>query len=182
MKTKFIFAALLLAATMVACNDSNSSDDDAAEFVAGDVIIGIKPEVAISEVFAAMNNKEIFIDQMSGFYYYSTFPSDSLEYIKNNLKDKSYLNKNGFTGGSAFISPENRITVTQFYFEMNKANQEDWLDTMEALKLESLENDTRNILVKVSPGTEKVWMKFFRSQPYVKWVELNEYADIEPLN
>lgn len=176
--------AILLVLTLfvVACNDDNSPVDD-RPFVAGDVIIGIKSTTSISSVFDLMNGKGVVIDQMSGFFNYSTLPTDSLDYIINELRDKIYLNKRGFDGGSAFIHAiENRIVVTEFFFEMDLDAQQDWLTTMGLLELNDLGNDTKNVVIKVAPGTERDWIRLFKADPNVTWAELNYIGGFEPLN
>ena len=126
--------------------------------------------------------KKVTIDQMSGFFNYSALPNDSLDYIINILKDKIYLNKRGFNGGSAFIHAiENRIAVTQFLFEMNIEAQQDWLTTMNVLKLNDPENGSKNLVIKVAPGTEKRWMQLFKLHRSVAWVELNYIGESRSL-
>src|SRR5689334_17603741 len=104
MRLKTFLPAAVLTFLMIACHD----DEDVApvvepEFVPGQVIIGIKSTIPISSVFDLMNENELPIDQMSGFFNYSSFSGDSLSYVINGLKDKVYLNKRGFAGGSAFV-------------------------------------------------------------------------------
>ena len=183
MRLKAILQTTILTLFIIGCNDEDNLPIDDREFVPGDVIIGIKSTTSINSVFDLMNEREVTIDQMSGFFNYSTLPNDSLDYIINELKDKIYLNKRGFSGGSAFIHAiENRIIVTEFFFEMNMEAQQDWLTTMNILKLNDLGNDTKNLLIKVTPGTEKYWMQLFKIHPYVTWVELNHIGGFEPFD
>lgn len=181
MKLKTILPTFLFALLMFACSEDDSTPLDDREFVAGDVVIGIKSTTSISSVFDLMNEQDVTIDQMSGFYYYSTLSSDNLDYVISVLKDKPYLNKRGFKGGSAYVSAvDNKIVVTQQLFEMDLEAQQDWLETIELLELQNLGNDTKNLLIKVTPGTEKQWMKFFKSVSEVTWVELNYIGGFEP--
>jgi hypothetical protein len=183
MRPKTILQATILTLFIVACHDEGNLPFDDLEFVPGDISIGIKSTTPINSVFDLMNENEVMIDQMSGFFNYSTLPNDSLDYINNELKDKIYLNKRGFSGGSAFISAvDHRIIVTEFFFEMDMEAQQDWLTTMNKLKLNDLGNDTKNLLIKVTPGTEKYWMQLFKKHPYVTWVELNYMGGFEPLD
>ncbi len=180
MKQKAILLVLTL--FVIACNDDNSPVDD-RPFVPGDVIIGIKSTTSIGSAFDLMNEKGVIIDQMSGFFNYSTLPTDSLDYIINELRDKIYLNKRGFDGGSAFIHAiENRIVVTEFLFEMDLDAQQDWLATMDLLKLNDLGNDTKNVVIKVAPGTERDWIRLFKADLNVTWAELNYIGGFEPLD
>jgi hypothetical protein len=183
MRLKTILQTAILALVIIACNDEDNSPADVREFVPGDLIIGIKSTASISSVFDLMNEKGVTIDQMSGFFNYSTLPNDSLDYINNVLKDKVYLNKRGFSGGSGFISAvDNRLIVTELFFEMDIAAQQDWLATMDLLKLNDLGNDTKNLVIKVVPGTEEEWTQTFKAHPIVTWVELNYIGGFEPMD
>lgn len=183
MKLKAVLQGTILSLLVVGCNDEENLLSNDQDFVPGDLIIGIKSTTSINSVFDLMNEKGVTIDEMSGFFNYSTLPNDSLDYINNELKDKVYLNKRGFNGGSAFISAiENRIIVTEFFFEMNTAAQQDWLTTMNVLKLNNLGNDTKNLVIKVTPGTEEYWIKIFKAHPDVTWVELNYIGAFEPFD
>ncbi len=136
--------------------------------------------MTIERVFEFVNEQDLSIDQMFGYFNFSNLPNDSLNYVTDNLKDKPYLNKRGFTGGSAFISKtDNRITATEFLFEMNTTAQSDWLNTIETLELEDLGNDTQNLTILVAEGTENFWATEFATYPEVQWTELNWIANIE---
>jgi hypothetical protein len=170
-----VFALLAL----VSCDSDDSPEQAKRQFVPGDVSIGIKATTPIASVFDLMNDNDVFIDQMSGFFYYSALPTDSLDYVINQLKSKTYFNKRGFAGGSAYVHAlDNRITVVQSFFEMDADAQQDWLTTIDELQLKDLGNDTRNLLIKVTPGTENFWMNTFKNHPEVTWVDLNWYGDI----
>lgn len=178
---KGILCILLNLLFLCSCKDElNNIHSDENEFEAGKVILGINKDVSIDRVFKIINREGLSIDQMSGFFNYSTLPNDSLDYVINYLKDKSYLTRRGFTGGSAFISrTEKSITVTEFLFNMDQDAQADWLKSIITLKLEDLGNDTQSVAVIVEDGTEKFWASEFNNIPEVKWAELNWFANIE---
>jgi hypothetical protein len=183
MKLKSTFLILILASIFSACEDGVGPAADKRDFVRGDVIIGIKTDVSINAVFDLMNERDVTIDQMSGFFYYSTLSNDSLDYVIHTLQNKAYCNRGGFKGGSAYVHAlDNRIVVTQIFFDMDLDAQQDWVSTIDKLKLHDLGNDTRNLVIEVNPGTEKFWMKKFKEHPYVKWAELNYIGGFEPLN
>lgn len=182
MKLKTLTQALLLSLLAMACEDDDVTKATEREFVPGDLVVGIKPDVPINEVFDLFNDNELAIDQMSGFFHYSTLANDSLNFVIQELKPKGYLNKRGFNGGSAFISvTEDRITVTEFFFEMDPDSQQDWLVTEDKLNLQALGNDTRNVLIKVPVGTEQYWMGFLLEENSVTWVELNIVGGHSPM-
>lgn len=174
MKVIRLLLISLLTLFFMSCEEKDINDEDEMEFVAGEVLIGIKPEISIDQVFDWLNSVDVFIDQMSGFHYYSDLTNDSLAYVINQLKPKPYLSRGGFEGGSASISTtDNRIIVKEKYFEMGMDAQQDWLATEELLKLHDLKLETKYLLVKVEPGTEKRWMRILKHHPYVSWVDLN---------
>lgn len=183
MKGHYAIFILLLSLLTITCDDNDDQELDERDFVPGDIAIGIKSTTPISTVFDLMNEKGVFIEQMSGFFNYSTLPNDSLNYIISILKSKSYTDRWGGDGGSAFISAvDNRIIVTEFFFNMVPDAQQDWLLTMDLLLLKDLGNDTKNLLINVTPGTERYWMNVFKKHPYVTWVELNYIGGFEPLD
>ena len=77
--------------------------EDAYPFVAGDLLVGIRAGVPIGQVFQLANAKSFALGEMSGFYYTSSLPKDSLAYVLKVLSSKPYLNQRGFTG-SAYIN------------------------------------------------------------------------------
>jgi hypothetical protein len=176
-----IYIIPALFALVFSCSEDESPQTKEKRFVAGDVLVGIRAEVSIDQVFDLMNEKGVTIDMMSGFFTYSLLPNDSLDYINNQLATKSYLNQRGWNSQVGSIV-EDRIRLTTFFFEMDLPAQTDWLETMEKSQLKDLEAETKSVLVKVTPGTEFEWIEFFKSHPYVTWTELNEYADIVTLN
>jgi hypothetical protein len=167
---------LTLTALLTSCQQDEVKVEE-REFVHGDVIVGVRSNIAIDKVFELMNENQLTIDQMSGFFSYSLFPNDSLTFINKQLVSKTYLNKRGWSNQVGNIA-DNRILLTTFFFEMDKTSQIDWLETIQKCKLVDLQGDTKNLLVKVVPGTEKKWLAFFKSHPYIKWAELNEYIQI----
>lgn len=182
MRNRLIFQIIFVSSFILGCDEKVNENLDQRDFVPGDIAIGIKSTIAIDLVFDLMNEKEVLIEQMSGFFNYSTLPSDSLEYIKEILKSKPYTDRWGGKGGSAFISAvDGRLIVTEFFFNMDIPAQEDWISTMNQLELKDLGNDTKNLLITVTPGSEKFWLDVFKNHPYVKWVELNYIGGHEPL-
>ena len=182
MRITVIFQLLLLSALLLGCEDDNTQPPvKKMEFVPGQVAIGIKSEITIDQVFDLMNEKEVFIEQMNGFFYYSTFSNDSLDYVREVLSTKEYTDGWGPDGGSASIFvTTNRITVTEFFFNMDLSAQEDWLLTLDQLHLEDLGNVAKDVMINVAPGTEKLWLEAFREHPYVEWVELNYIGGFYP--
>jgi hypothetical protein len=172
-----IYIFLFFSVAMTSCSEDEPRKAADRPFVPGDVAVGIKPEVEIGQVFNLMNEKMVTIDMMSGFFTYSLLPPDSVDYINNQLAGKSYFNQRGWSDQRSFIA-DSQIKLTTFFFDMDLAAQTDWLETMEKLQLKDLHGETKNLLIKVAPGTEKAWIRFFESHPFVTWAHLNEYVEI----
>jgi hypothetical protein len=182
MRIRYFFQLIYVTLLLLACDEKDPDQLDNRNFVLGNVVIGINSSVSLNEVFELMNEKAAFIEQMNGFFNYSTLPKDSLEYVKNILKSKPYTQQSGIEEASAFVSEnDSRIVVTESLFKMDTAAQHDWLLTLNKLELKDLGNETKNLVISVGPGSEKYWIDIFRRHPYVTWAELNYVGGFEPL-
>jgi hypothetical protein len=177
-----ILAFLTLLFTYCKKNDITKTDKQSDKYVPGDLIVGIKSDITIDKVFKLFNEYKISISEVDGYFYNTEFPNDSLNFIVNKIKDKPYLNKNGFHGGSAYISEVNPyiVFVTDIMFDMDSSAQADWTQTISNLKLIDYGNDTKNLLLKVPIGTEIYWQGILGKQEYIKWAELNYIVTINP--
>lgn len=96
MKRIFLFQFWMLsAAFLISCTNDEQPElyDQNEDFVPGHIIIGINSDVSIDQVFNLINEQGLFIDYMSGFYSYSTLPTDSISYVVNYLKNKPFKQK-----------------------------------------------------------------------------------------
>lgn len=151
---KKIATFLTLMSLLVSCtktrNDSNNNN--CPDFVKGDVIVGVKNTASIEEVFTIFNHLGLRIDEMSGFFYTSSYPQGSLAAIIDSLNTKSYIQTRGFSASAYVHYQTGIIYVTSLFFDMTLNNQKDWLFSKKYLKLTDTKGNTKNILVKVIPG------------------------------
>ena len=168
-------AFLLFLVCLVSCSKKN--DQDAAvycpEFVKTNVIAGIRNTATVEEVFAFFNTLQLRIDMMSGFFYASPYPVDSIFSLKAQFSQKAYINKGGFTPSVWAHYQTGVVQVTNLLWHMDVANQQDWIAIKNALNLSDTHGDTKNVLLIVPEGREKEWAATLRQSNLVKWTELN---------
>ncbi|WP_426060716.1 hypothetical protein [Hymenobacter sp. B1770] len=175
-----LFAATLLCGlSLAACSNKDVSPNDRPRcwsYVLGDLAIGVKSEVGAAQVFALANSLNFRVDNMSGFFYVSGLPTDSLAYVKRVLLSKPYLNTRGFTSGNVSIhSADQRIHVVDKLFDMTPTNQADWLQTLQVLQLtdEARCQGCKAVMLKVPAGSERHWVSELANNPLIHWTELN---------
>lgn len=177
-----ILGCLLLLGLLIgsACKKESAAP---ADFVKGMVLVGIKDGTATAKAFRLADSLNLPITQMSGFFYRSGLPNDSVAYIKRVLLTKPYLNKKGFTGdaGVRVNAVTKQLEVVDFFFDMDLASQQDWLATMAQLQLSPLGNSTSYMVLQVPEGQEQLWLVRLSSNSLVKWVELNHIGQVQLL-
>jgi hypothetical protein len=115
---------LLLGLAAGACQKETAEPaepEDAYPFVPGELLVGITDGVPITKAFRLADSLNFTITRLNGFFYNSTLPKDSVDYVRSVLLRKSYLNKNGFSAGSIysvyFNSDDAKIRITNSFFE-----------------------------------------------------------------
>lgn len=165
---------------------NDDSETNTEEFVPGEVSVGIKSGTNINEIFNFINQFDHKVEKINGLTFTSNLPSDSLQYILDFLNKKSYTNDktNRFTTGYLHYQT-NVITIFPKLFHMNNGDyQNDWLKSMETLRLKEKHTTDLNssiLLFHVTEGHERVWENRFENYDIVDWAELNYIADIKPL-
>jgi hypothetical protein len=180
------YCLLLLGLAAGACQKEAAEPaepEDTDPFVAGELLVGITEGVPITKAFRLADSLNFTIDHLNGFFYNSTLPKDSIGYVRNVLLRKPYLNKNGFSAGSIysvyFNTDDAKIRITNSFFEMDAASQQDWVATMQQLQLVALPTTTANVRLKVPVGEEKYWRTELRTSTFVKWTELNSIVPVQ---
>jgi len=174
------FLQLLLVCFCVLASCKSPGVDAELRFVPGEITVGIKKDYPINRIFEFINSSGIVAESVYYSSYTSTFPSDSLQFIKNILETKSYLIDGMGWGPGVELQPlTNNILVSPKMFKMeNTVNQVDWLETMRILKLVELWNqagEAGSILrLRVPIGTENTWVERFKKLSFIEWIERNE--------
>ena len=183
MKHLLYFLILLLGVVSCARDDDNSSED----FVAGMVVVGLKPSADIGTSFDFINKFDHKVYKYNCPYLTSSLPADQLQYILDYINSKPYTINEEYMAATGFINTEtNEINVFVTLYEINNKNyQKDWLDTMTLLKLQEIQTKTDDIgegviYFVVPEGREKYWVNQFKSYSIVEWVELIGRNNYEP--
>jgi hypothetical protein len=181
------FILVLLALLLLSCEkDANNTVYDLDEiFVPTDVFVHTKPDCTIDKVFNFINSMDHPVEFIRNSMYYSALPSDSLQYVKNYLSAKPYINDGnaGYMTGYLHYQTNQIIVLPELTQIKNKAYQADWLHTMGILKLvEYAEQEESGyfILFHVPEGTEKMWVRKFKMYDFVEWAGLNTIVEINP--
>jgi len=172
---------LLLTISFYSCSKQNPGDDKTCpNYVKGDIMVGIKNTASIQETFMFFNKLNLQIDEMNGFFYTSPYPKDSLISLLTYLNTKPYINTRGFSANAYVHYQTGIINVATVFFNMNSANQQDLIKTIQALKLVDTKGDTKNVFLKVPVGQETYWIKKLKENGIVTWAELNCIEQILP--
>jgi len=175
-------ALFFLLAGIISCSkDDTSTDNTCSNYVKGDVLVGIKNTASMEDAFSLFNGLDLKIDEMSGFFYTSPYPADSLPNLIAYLNTKPYINARGFSANGSYIHYQTgEINIAPLFFDMTINNQKDWISIKKSLKL-SAGDAEKNVLIKVTPGTEQSWLKKPKNYNIITWTELNCFAEIIPL-
>lgn len=148
------------------------------QYAPGEILVGINSSTSIEQLFNNTNVYNLKIDQLSGYFYTTTIPSDSLNYLKNLLNTKNYINNRGFSASVWTHYETNIVHNTTFLFDMNLTNQMDYISTLIFLRMQDNLSNTKNMLLKVPVGKEIYWRDKFRNENWVTWSDLNYIANI----
>jgi len=183
MKNLFLFFSFASFLFNISCTDDTTAPDNSLQYVKGDLLVGITSQTEVEAVFDLMNRLNFSIDHMSGFFYYSSWPEDSINFLVDYLSSIKYLNSRGFSiseNSVYYYQPENKIRVLTFFFDMNKVNQMDWLEQLEKLDLIGSNGENKDMLIKVPVGTEIFWQEKLKENEIIRWTQLNYIGGIVP--
>ena len=134
----------------------------------------------MEDAFSLFNDLNLKIDEMSGFFYTSPYPADSLANLISYLNTKPYIKARGFSAAGYTHYETGKINITPTFFDMTINNQEDWISTKKSLNLSDGDAE-KYILIKVPSGTEHSWLKTLKKHDIVTWAELNCIGEFQPL-
>lgn len=181
---KNIIILISLIGLLSSCsNDDNETDT--REFIPEEVFVGIKSGTDINDLFKFINLFDHPVDNVHSLTFTSDLPSDNLQYVLDILNKKTYTNDgvNWFVTGYLH-NQTNQITIFPKLFGMeNIENQNDWLNSMNELKLNEKHNvelSSGIIRFNVPVGKEIEWRNKFMNYNIVDWSELNYIGVIEP--
>lgn len=176
MKSLSTIFLLLFALLFQACQKENIAPKENKEYKEGLLIVEKEPEAALGVFFGLINSFNFPVNRMSGQYYVSQLPPDSLPYVNQTLATKSYLNKAGWSGGPAYMA-KGKIHLFPWFYKMDKESQQDWLSTIELLQLNEDTTHQQYFFIEVPKGMEEHWRDELRKEEIVASANLVYYVD-----
>ena len=162
----------LLTVFILGCS-KNKTENKNKDFVKGDVLVGIDSMQTLEQLFSAFNAFNLTIDQITGYYYTTTIPKDSIPYIKTVLNSKIYIYTRNF---SASVWPHYQTQIvhnTTSLWDMTSTNQQDYIQTKNILRMNDILSSTKNMLINVPIGEEIYWKDRLKTFSWVRWTDLN---------
>lgn len=172
-----ISAALLIVLSFTACKKKESNPD----FVPGDLAVGFHDTTQIQTAFDLMNKNGLSVESVVGFTYSSPYPVDSVSGLIGFLNQKAYINRTGWgaaAGNVYYYEKIKAVFIGCRLFDMNLANQEDFIKTLSEKQMDDLNGKTKYFLLKVTIGQEQYWLDELSKAGCIKWAELNKYAHV----
>ncbi|HWK07609.1 MAG TPA: hypothetical protein VNS58_28455 [Puia sp.] len=177
-----VFLPLLALLLLFSCSKKKTQPQPVAcqNYETGVVLAQLNDTAKIEDAFALFDSLQRPITLMVGFLYASPYPADSIPALKALLNAKPYIN-NG-QGYTVIIFPDSLgsgvVTIRPYFYEMNLANQQDWINTKKTLGLTELPTidaliNYKYIKVKVPQGAEHYWADVLRKEPILSQATVN---------
>ena len=170
-----IIPLIILASFLIGCSNKdipNNSEKPLLDYVPGDVAIGLKDNVSLEEVANYIYSfKNISINQIVAFQYYSDLPKERMETIKFSLESKTYI-WNG-TVRTSYIDSLSKIMVEFWVGKFNYEDRKDWESSKELFLLTHSPYHYQVGLLKVEIGKEEEWIQILSKSGLFSFVELN---------
>jgi len=177
---KFNLLIVLFLMFLYSCDKEQNIITD-KEFEKGTLLVGIKNNYEMQKIFELFNSNNLNIKQINGHIYNSTLPSDSIDFVINELNKKSYINNGTWKAvknSSVYLHYNTMIiTICCSLFNMNEKNQNDWIETTKELKLVEV-SANKSLNIEVPIGKEMYWLEVLKPNPYIRWVDLNWIDEI----
>lgn len=125
----------------------------------GYITMKLKPSASTEQGFALINSHQLHLKTLA-MLYDCALPIDSSSYVASQIFSKPYfLNPNipDVTVTTPYVGSSMRIEALVVFEDMNVANQNDWLTTIEQLRLTTSAEGINSWRVEVDKGNEKGW-------------------------
>lgn len=171
----FMFLSIV-ATLFIGCTKENSEIDTEIPVNSTEInlAIGVKENANLNDVFKTLNNLHFDIRQMNGFIYNSNTPANGIANLIDVLNQKSYINTGAWKATPYtvyYFQEENKTRIINSLFNMNLANQTDFLNLISSLKLEDRLSETKDIYLSIPVGTQTYWKTQMMKYSFVKWTE-----------
>ncbi|HYC85106.1 MAG TPA: hypothetical protein VEB86_07780, partial [Chryseosolibacter sp.] len=134
-----ILLFVLLSLAVISCEDDARSQEYCSGFEPGVVIFGVTSSFSVGEIAQLTQENNLHIDHIDGAVYESELPADQVDFMVDHLNTKPYINNGGFRavkGGSVYADHvAGTVRVVCRLSDLTKENYEDWVATLNLLKL-----------------------------------------------
>ena len=136
--------------------------------------MGLQDTVGIANTFALFNQcSELLANEITDFVFTASPSPETAIQLRDFLNTKPYI---GTHNRSAIVTEDSAtglFVITVTLFNMNIANQQDWLTTMTGLNLSDKSNTTKRVILNVPAGEEKYWILALQADSRVKYAGYN---------
>jgi hypothetical protein len=167
--------------TLFSCKKSSNNNGSCSNYVKGTLAVGLTNNAPLKDVFNYFNNYNLPITEIFDYSFSCPPNTDSLA-LQRYLETKPYFDSLGFV--SVYdMDPTGALTVNATFFNMDTANQNDWLKTMDSIGLKELPGDTLLCaFINVPVGKETYWLNKLQNNGVVTWSELDCIETVYPSN
>lgn len=169
------YSCLLLMLLLLGCGKK----EEALHFVPGQVAVGTQEATPIPQLFTLANTRSLSLAYVFPARYISTLPPDSLDYLRRQLAAKAYANAPDWPVQVVHNAQTATTEFTIRLVDMTAPNQQDWLLTVQQLRLQELPG-SKSALLLVPVGEEKRWVAELQQNPSLRWAELNRVGQFVP--
>lgn len=174
---KNYFFILIASVLLLDCHSKKKKIEPTCEYCAtgcehyatGDLLVGTKESTSLQAAFDLANQSGFLIKKVS-LQYIVDLPEDSIPALVDYLNKKSYINTSGWSMSTSTIT--GKVVFFATLFTMDKANQNDWQETISVKGLTEM-SIVKTMYLKVPVGGEKFWAHNWSQNPIIKWAELN---------
>lgn len=170
---KHFLYLIVVAAIAVGCKKEPTEDKMTMDFVKGEVAIGIDSTVQLEQLFTYINSFNFSINEITGYTFTTTMPEESIPYIKEILNSRPYIFTGQFSASVWAHYQTGIVYNSSILWDMTVANQKDYIQTKNALRMTDVQSATKNMLVKVPFGQEIYWRDKLSNHSWVTWTDLN---------
>ncbi len=170
---------LLMLSTVIlfGCTDKNSPNinnpqSGTEDYAAGEVLTALKDSITLEEYANYIYSmKNISINNIVAFNYYSTLPKDSMQVIISTLESRSYVWKGQST--FAYNDSTSELNIVLWIKDFNPPDIQDWELLKSRFSMFHIPSHFQVGQVNVSPGEETEWINILSKSSLFYAVELN---------
>jgi hypothetical protein len=170
---RYFLLIVCLSLLAASCKKPQKEEAPGEDFVKGEVLVGIDSTVQLPQLFTYVNAYGLSIAQVTGFHYTTTLSKSDIPYIKQVLNAKPYINTRGFSASVWEHYQTGIVHNTTMLWNMNGAHQQDYIQTLNTLRMTDDQSPTKGMMVKVPVGQEMYWKNRFARLSWVRWSDLN---------